>query len=251
MENDMPQVKGGSFFALTLVTLLALASVAEAGVVTYTEILDDSNDFPYLLLDVGRDMGRVRTLGNGDTFVELDDAVIDEENAVSPNFGLTSSDPVTYSHVFMAEPPVGTFQMASLAISAYSVSGGVDPNADPVEQLIQFVFGLGPIPDDAVIAEGIFLGALTPGGPIVETTFETNTGNEAAIALALQDDLLDVTIIPNGPGILGIPDQVAVRTSEFSVTYLAPAPGTFSLLLLGFPLLVASHRRRSSATSGA
>jgi hypothetical protein len=219
-------------------------SVGEAGVVQYTEILEDENDFPFLLFDLARDLRRERTLGTGQGFLETDDAVIDAENLVSPSFGVTSTDPIAYSHIFIADPAVLAFQTLTLTIDAFSVSGSVDPNVDPVEQVIQFLLGFGTVPDDLVTVDGVIVGNLVPGGPFVETVFQTSTGNELLIALALLDHRLDMTIVPAGPGALGIPDQIAIRRSELAVTYLVPEPVTVTVLAFGL-LSVAAVRWRA------
>jgi hypothetical protein len=106
-------------------------------------------------------------------------------------------------------------------------------------------WGLGTVPDDLVTVDGVIVGNLVPGGPFAETVFQTSTGDQLLISLALLDDRLDMSIVPAGPGALGIPDQIAIRRSELAVTYLAPEPATMSLFGFGLLSLVALRRKAS------
>jgi hypothetical protein len=232
--------------------LIALLSgsvgVGEAGVVFYAEVLQDQAG-PLFGFDTVRDIDRARQLGNGDLFIVTDDATIDFDNSVSTNFGVNTAEPVTYSHFFIAVPPVQEFVTLTLTIDAYSVSGGVDPNVDAATQAIQFLLGLGTVPDDPILVDGLFVGNLVPNA-FVETTFETFTGNELLIGLLLLDNRLDLTIVPSGPGPLGIPDDVSIRRSQLTVHYFAPEPATLSLLgiglLTGLSLAVRKQARQKA-----
>lgn len=242
----MPASRGSLLVpAVLAATLAASASIGEAGPVHYVEIIEDLNDFPFVGFDLSRDLVRARLLGTGDLLVETDDGAIDAENQVSPSFGLTVTEAITYSHVFIGVPPVQTFQTLTLTIDAYSVSGTPDLNATLEEQNLQFILGLGTVPDDLIFADGLFAGTLVPGGPFLETVFETTTGAQLVISLLLMDNRLDMVIVPGGPGTLGFPDEVAVRRSQLTVHYLAPEPSTMGLLGLGLlkVLWVAGRRR--------
>ena len=229
---------------LTTAMVAASTSIAEAGLITYTEIIRDVDDTTFLFFDIGRDLVRARQLGTGEILVETDDASIGVENLVSPGFGLSVNEAITYSHLFIPSPSVQTFQTLTLTINAYGVSGTPDPEAPLVDQILQFILGLGTIPDDLILVDGFFVGTLVPGGPALETVFQTSTGNESAIELALVDNRLDLTIIPGGPGVLGIPDHVAVRRSQMTVSYLAPEPATVGLLAPAFLGMIWIARRR-------
>lgn len=167
--------------ALLSLSLVPLATYAvPLPAVTYTEILDDIDDRGLLgingiLLDVERDLERTRILGDGTVLQESDDATIASQNAVSANFGISTVDPITYSHMFIDVPAVAEFVMASLTLEVFSVSG-------TPTNFLELSFGIGPIPNDPVFVDGLFVGFLQPGGPFIETTTTFSDDNEAVVS---------------------------------------------------------------------
>ena len=219
---------------LTMVGILAAQGSLYAGVITYEEFIEDLAGPLF-----AQNLERTRNFGDGTTEVTTNGLIfrpVTNQNAVSPNFGRWSNQPVTYSHEFVPIGPVASFNMVRLSIAASSVSGTPDP---PV--LINLLLGLGD-PDDPVTVgnNDIFLGFLTPGGPgpLATTVFEFSTGNEAEILLLLDGNRMDITITPMGPGLILEPDgdRISVRSSLFQMTYVVPEPATS--LLLGVGLLV-------------
>jgi len=220
-----------------------------AGLVTYEEILLDLND-PLVFVDVIQNLQRTRTLGDGSP-PEVEDGNINiiVQNGVSASFGRWVREPITYSHVFHSVGTVDSFVLASLEILASSVSPTPPPGFPP--DFFELLFGIGT-PDDPVDVDGNFIGYLTPGHPLKETTFEFSTGDTALIALLLENDRVRVTITPTGPGPIAEAqgDKIRVRSSTFQVTYrtqaVVPEPGTATLLAAGLlaARLYSKSRRR-------
>ncbi len=240
MSPNYARAKASVSKALLGVLLLSLPSLMvtaplHAGVITYEEILEDLND-PLVFIDVIQNLQRTRTLGDGSSpVVEGSDLTILLQNGVSGSFGRWVRDPVMYSHVFHSVGAVDSFVLASLEILASSVSPTPPPGFPP--DFFELLFGIGT-PDDPVVVDGNFIGYLTPGHPLKETTFEFSTGDTALIALLLENDRIRVTITPMGPGSIGEPegDKIRVRSSAFQVTYqtqAVPEPGAAALLAAG------------------
>ena len=226
-----------------------------AAVITYEEVIRDTKD-PLVFFDFRRDLERSRSLGDGSSpLVELDDAVIEAQNLVSDSFGRWGREPIAYSHVFQAVAPVESFLLASLKISAASVSG--TPDNPLIPDFFELLLGLGT-PDDMVVVDGIFVGYLNPANPFAEVTVEFSTGDAAVLGVLLADNRLDVTIIPMGPGFIGEPpvepeepgepngDKIAVRSSTLSVTYTVPEPASVTLLLAAGVAALFARKRSTS-----
>lgn len=251
VSMDRERVFGTVVISVVLLGFLFSPLTAHATpIVTYTEILDDINDNGVfntdgVLLDVGRNLERTRILGDGTVIQQSVDSIINAENVVSSNFGLSTLSPITYSHAFIAVPPVGQFMMASLTLDVFSVSG-------TPTNLIELIFGIGPTPNDPVFLDGSLVGFLEPGGPFVETTTTFSDTNEVVISLLLADDMLNVAILPAGTGLLAFPDTLAVRTSTFAVEYVpVPEPLGISLMIIALASLgMARCYKRANISSG-
>jgi hypothetical protein len=230
--------------------LLVLGSTAplQAGVITYEEILEDLND-PLVFVDFLQNLQRTRTLGDGSPpEIEGNNRLIRVQNNVSPSFGRWGTDEVTYSHVFHSVGEVDSFLLASLEIRAASVSPTPQEGVPPPD-FFELLFGIG-IPDDPVVVDGQLIGYLTPGHPLQTTTFQYSTGDTALIELLLENDRINVSITPLGPGPIleGNGDKVSVRSSTLRVTYQtgsAPEPGT-GLLFSGGLLAAGLARKRQA-----
>ena len=63
----------------------------------------------------------------------------------------------------------------------------------------------------------------------------------------LENNRLDVTITPVGPGFIGEPDgdKISIRSSSFALTYTIPEPSTY-ILLAALLAAVGVVRRRGA-----
>jgi hypothetical protein len=218
--------------SLAAFALLAAGSSLEAGVITYVETLEDlNNPLVYLENFVPTNLDRTRSLGDGSPPQHQGiDLIIQNQNDVSHLFGQWTSDPVTYSHVFIPVGPISSFDTLRLTITAASVN--TEPDS-VLPDLIEILLGTGQ-DDDPVHGDGVFLGFL-PSSPFLgQSTFQFETGNAILIGLLLANNRLDITVTPTGPGVLGEQehDRIAVRSSTLQATYAVPEPGTLSLLAL-------------------
>jgi hypothetical protein len=126
--------------------------------------------------------------------------------------------------------------MASLTLDDVVSVSGTPTN------FLELSFGIGPIPNDPVFVERVFMVFLQPGGSGLETRTTFAADNETLISLAFADNILDVVIIPHGPGLLGIPDHLAVRTSTLHVECI-PVPASLGLMIIGLAGVGFARRR--------
>lgn len=247
MSSNHARARGRWVSPALLGVLLSFLGSAplHAGVITYEEILEDLNS-PPVFFDFLQNLQRTRTLGDGSLpEVENNNLLIQLQNGVSDSFGRWGTDPVTYSHVFDSVGTVDSFLLASLQIRAASVSPTPPPGFPP--EFFELLFGIGT-PDDPVVVDGLFIGYLTPGHPLQETTFQYSTGDTALIALLLENNRIRVSITPMGPGSIGEAegDKVSVRSSTFRVTYRVPEPAGASLLVAALLAAGLARKRRQA-----
>lgn len=233
------------FFIFFFIVPLIHFSIGVAGAVplTYTEIIDDIDDSGFIgtkgiFFDIASNLQRTRIFGNGNNLFTDVDATIVNQNNLSPNFGISTTQNISYSHQFVDIPPSLQILSMRVMISAFSVSG------TPTD-FFEFIFGTGIIPNDPIVAETFPITFLTPGGPAFETTTTFQTGQQAIISSSLDDDFfLDLTVTPTGPGAFFTPDTIAVRTSRFDVLY-EPIPEPSTIMLFSSGLIgLAGFRRK-------
>ena len=211
--------------------VVAAPSPAAAAPVTYTEQIEDLNFFTFLdLFDTTRDLTRTRSLGDGTSVVETDDATIVSENVLSDNWGIsTAVVPMTWQHIFAPLTGVDTFLYGKLTIEMI----GVDADFP-----------------DFLFVEFFPVAALTVGGmDTLSTTIVSTDGipdPNALITLILADGKLDVMAWPL------LLDFMTIRSSTVEVTYEpvpVPEPATAVLLLGG--LAAGAWRRRRARIADA
>lgn len=207
---------------LACAVLLSLPVAAAATPISYTEVLTDT--LAVAPPDGQRDLTRTRIL-NGVVTVENDDATIAADHAISPNWGFSTADSITYSHRLTGLPPLASYLSGSLTIQMF----GAEP-------------GLTGLPNDFVFVDATFVGLLTPGGPGVELSTTFSTTDNAVMQAFLFDDRIDILIVPLGP--FFSPDAMSIHSSTLDLTATAvPEPST--LALLGAGLAVLSQGRRA------
>jgi hypothetical protein len=200
------------------VLLLASVPPAQAAVLTYTEIIEDSLIDPFS----GRDLTRHRTFGNGTTEEIFDDTTIVSENAVSDGWGHTSLFPFvpqSLNHLFIADS-VTSFLSATLTIEAFGATG-----LDLI--FVDFLFPVGVLDASGttVVSTDSIFGP--PGDPFRDAIVN------AVLAALLGDGSLNVNVLPLFPNIMSI------HRSTLSVTYEAPVPEpSVAVLMLGALLAV-------------
>lgn len=190
-------------------SLLAAAPVSAD--VIYREKIED-------LFDIGRNLTRTRTLGDGTVLVETDDAAIVAENLLSDNWGMLTLDEFSWSHLFVFEPPVGTFLQGTLTLEVIGVQNQVN----------------------LVFVESFLVGTLTPGGPgIPSTTLLTTAGlpdPAGVLSTFLADLKLDASVEPV------LLDFVTIKSSTVEVSYV-PVPEPATMLLVSGGLVAGGWRR--------
>jgi hypothetical protein len=226
--------------ALAGAAVIVSPQLAAAAPVTYTQVIEDL-DHPLSFLDVfdgARDLRRTQTLGDGSVSVEDNDATIAGQNALSANFGLSTSSPISWTHTFTFVPPAMTFLQGTLTLDVVGSNPGLFGGNDPVT------------------VETFFVGTLVPGGTATESVTSFSTNVDAVIRTLLTDNLLSVTITPNlGSGLLA--DFMSIRSSTVEVTYepiqstAVPEPGALALLGGGLVLFAWSRGRTIFRTMAA
>jgi len=204
-----------SFTCALLVGLSLLAAVPASADVIYSERIEDLFD------NFGRNLTRTRTLGDGTVLVETNDATIVAENLVSDNWGMSTTSEFSWSHLFIFDPPVGTFLQGSLTLEVIGVQNQVD----------------------LVFVETFLVGTLTPGGPgTTSTTLLTTAGlpdPAGVLSTFLADLKLDASVEPL------LLDFVTIKSSTVEVSYV-PVPEPATLLLVSGGLVTGGWRRYRS-----
>jgi hypothetical protein len=214
--------------ALLAVLVLLIAAPASADVI-YRERIEDASFTTFLdLFDGVRSLTRTRTLGDGTVLVETDDATIVAENLLTDNWGLSTANAFNWSHLFVFDPPVGTFLQGTLTLEVI----GAQQNAQGGQV-------------DLVFVESFIVGVLSPGGvDTPSTTLLTTAGlpdPTGVLATFLADLRLDVGVLPL-PLFL---DFMTIKSSTVEVSYVpVPEPATMWLVTGG--LAVGGWRRYRS-----
>ncbi len=194
--------------AIVLVAALT-ARTASADTFTYRETIEDTSNPTFILYDFGQDLSRTRVLGDGTVQFTGSDSTIKSENDAD-GFGLSSTDDITWTHIFIDLPPAQQFVSATVEIAAFGASG----------ETVRVGGRRITINNDKVSVDGVELGALNAAGAFRTTTTLFDLGSAVDISVVLADGRLEVSVDPKGPGFLGLPvDAISIQKSVFEVTY--------------------------------
>lgn len=209
---------GGCVVLAGAIALMALPSALEAAPISAYERIFDPE--PYDLLN--RDLTRERWSSAQGLVTETDDATIIAENLVDDDFGITTIETVSYTHLLTwLDPPPASYGFGQLTITAWGNLGG----------------------DDVVFTDTFNLGALNDG-----TLFSALFSNTSFDVLAhITDGVLNVSISKNVNGGLGMLNAFSVFESRLDVRYEpVPEPAMLAMVGMGVAGLVAARRRRRS-----
>lgn len=200
-----------SFACALLVGLTVLAATPASADVIYSERIEDVGL-------IGVNLTRTRTLGDGTVLVETNDATIVAENLLSDNWGMLTLDAFSWSHLFIFDPPVGTFLQGTLTLEVTGVQNDFD----------------------LVFVETFLVGTLTQGGSgVTSTTLLTTAGlpdPAGVLSTFLADLKLDASVDPT------LLDFVTIKSSTVEVSYV-PVPEPATLLLVSGGLMAGGWRR--------